>query len=422
MKKSYVLMPFLFVLFAGCGLVKSCETGVEDVTQEVIAALDRGITQLGVASADWQDVLNGVINDLPAEVQSTITNEVTNLLNRGIAASGAEVRCNVDFFRARMRQGLQRIKAEFLGSEVPPIEPQLCNVVPLAVDMSLSPNRRNKIEFYGYDFDMSDIEVIHVAGNTETDVSNKLDQPTHYHMTLNLGAAGVPLNTNSQRLILRWDDRNISTIAVIQPSPDICETKFDNHGPSNITVMPRHATMPGKSRGDREFDGNGPHMYCYVRLYNMGNRVEARIVVRARETKSDWTYGTRDQRFTIYSADPGYEIESIVTPTTANHSYTDNDHSVDVFNGSGPVQKFMFNGDGSGNDIGSNTKVTIQFNALRVQLKETGDCVSSATLRSLELSNKISPELKTKIESMRPSMKFVAPQELSPALEDTDRQ
>ncbi len=417
MKKSTVTIALLLVLLAGCDMIKSCQRIVPDISTEVIAALDRGITQLGLASADWQDILNEVIRDLPQGVQSTITNEVTNLLNRGIAASGAEVRCNVDFFRNRMQQGLQRIKAKFLGTDLPPLEPQLCSVVPLAIDMSLSANRRNKIEFYGYDFDMTDIQVIQVVGNREVDVSNKLDQPTHYHMTLNLGGTGVALNTNSKRLILRWKNQNISTIGVIQPSPDICETKFKNFTPSNLTVLPIHAAKPGKSKGDLEFDGHGPTMSCNVTLINRSNRVDARIVVTASETKSDWTYGKKDQTFTVFNVDPGYVIEKIITPATASQTYTDNDHTLDEFGGGGPVQKFIFNGDGNGKDIGSNTKVTVQFNVIRLQLKESGDCVSSATLKSLELNGGVSKELKTFMdtEAKKKNIQFKSPSELKVA-------
>jgi hypothetical protein len=171
-------------------------------------------------------------------------------------------------------------------------------------------------------------------------------------------------------------------------------------------VIPKHATMPGKRKGDKEFDGHGPNMYCSVRLFNRGNRIEARIYVTAAETKKDWTYGKEDHYSTIYTADPGFEIENIVAATFAQMSYTDNDHALDEFSGSGPVEKFIFNGDGSGRDIERNTKVTIQFNPLRVQLKETEDCVSSAVVRSIELTDKISPQLKTRVETLRSTMDF----------------
>lgn len=416
MKNSVIIVCVTVAfLFTGCDLINKIKemlgVTVPNATEQAIAVIDRGINELGVASANWQDIMNTVIEELPEEVQSTITNEVSNLLQRGIAAVGAEFRCNVDFLRIRMRQGLQGVKAKLLGGELPPVEPHLCQLVPSAIDMSLEQNRRNKIEFFGYDFDATNVQVFLDNGSGEVDITRHLDRPTHYAMTLNLGASGVQLNAQSKRIILRWNGRNISTMAVIQSAPDICQSMVRSFAIPNVSVMPVHAAMPGKSRGDREFDGNGPRMYCSVALLNEGSRVRARIYVTAGETKHDWTYGIREKYFTIYSVDPGYVIESIVTPTFASYSYTDNDHALDVFAGNGPVQKFMFNGDGNGADIERNTKVEIQFNPIRVQLKETGDCVSTATIRKIQVEGAISPALINKIMAT-PQLNFLAPSEI----------
>lgn len=414
-----VALVFITFLITGCDLIDKIKeflnVQVPDITEKVVGVLNNAIDDLNVASADWQDILQEAIDELPEEVQSTVTNEVSNLLNRAVSATGAEVRCNVDFFRMRIQQSLQRIKAKFLGSDIPPLEPQLCNVVPLAVDMNLDPSRRNKLEFYGYDFDMADVRVIHVSGNSETDVTRFLDQPTHYHMTLNLGGSGVPLNKNSNRLILRWNNRNISTIAIIQPNVEICETSYDNFRPANISYLP-----PLTTGGDSEFSGNGPDCYCSVNLINRGSFIEASVFFRARETKSNWTTASGTKTVRIYTADPGKTIQSIVGSTSASYSYIDNDHALDAFPGSGPVRRFVFMGDGEGSDVGRHTRVEIEFNPLRVQLKETGNCVPSATLRSLELSGHISNNLQLEVNKKKTVMKFIAPEELEPIeLKDT---
>ena len=83
---------------------------------------------------------------------------------------------------------------------------------------------------------------------------------------------------------------------------------------------------------------------------------------------------------------------------------------MDEFTGSGPVRKFKFMGDGSGDDVGFYTRVEIDFNNIRLQLKETGDCVSSATLRVLELQNRISPRIKTEMRTLR-NIRFIGPNE-----------
>jgi hypothetical protein len=321
-----------------------------------------------------------------------------------VAAAGAEVRCDVDFFRIRVQQALQRIKAKYLKQPLPPYEPQFCDVVPLAIDMNLSAERRTKLEFYGYDFDMTDIHVILVDGTNQIDVSDKLDQPTHYHMTLNLGSNGVPLSTNSSRIILRWNNRDISSVAVIQKAPVICETSFFQFQPNSISYM------PPLTRGDKEFDGNGPNVYSSVNLINMGTQLIARVYMRAVETESDWTTGEGTRDFVLYTADPGKRIEALVTAGSSSYSYTDNNHDNDEFPGTGPVAKYTFSGDDDGDDVGFHTRVNIDFTNVRVQLKETGDCISSTTIRLLELQNAISPALLNKAREMK-TIKFKAPNE-----------
>lgn len=95
--------------------------------------------------------------------------------------------------------GLLSIKIVFLGGEPLPVEPRLCQVVPLAVDINLEAARRNKIEFFGYDFDREQISVALATSGGETDVTAFLDQPTHYHLTLNLGSTGVQLPADATR-------------------------------------------------------------------------------------------------------------------------------------------------------------------------------------------------------------------------------
>ncbi len=404
----FFAVVFVTLTFTACNFIKGQIDKLlgkaDDLTEKVVSSLDNAIGSLNATSANYEEILQKLVSELPGEVQSTVTNEVSNLLNRTVAAAGAEVRCDADFFRIRVQQALQRIKAKFLNQPLPVLEPHLCDVVPLAVDMNLSANRRNKLEFYGYDFDMTAIQVMLYNGASAIDVSNKLDQPTHYHMTLNLGGNGVPISTASTRLVLRWNNRDISSIGIIQSSPDICETSYHTFQPTSVSFMPPLV------RGDREFDGNGPIVNSSVNLINTGREVIARVHMYARETRSDYTTGSGSKDFVIYSSDQDKTIEAIVTPTESSFSYIDNNHNMDEFAGSGPVRKFKFMGDTDGDDVGYNTRVEIDFNNVRVQLKETGDCVSSATLRTLELQNRISPQVISEMRAMR-NIRFIGPNE-----------
>lgn len=388
------------LLMTQCGIKDWIDRLFSDATTQAVNVIDNAIADLSFESANWREIMEKAINDLPSDIQSTIRTEMSDLLNRAVAATGAEVRCDTDFLRNRLAQGLQNLKAKLLNQEPPPLEPQLCNVIPLAVDMGLSPDRRNKIEFYGYDFDKAKIEVLLENSNGTLDVSNTLDRPTHYHMTLNLGGGGVNLGSNSQRLILRWNDEVISTIGIIQSAPDICASRTVNELPSPISYTPPH------TRGDREFDGNGPDITTRVRLINRRDRVDAEIFFEAKETKSDWTTASGTRTVTVYTPDSGWEVENIVGPTESSYAYRDNDHALDRFPGSGPVRSYTFMGDGGGDDAGVHTRVEVTFNSIRLELKERGDCISETAIRSAVENKMISPEKLMHIQKVKPNFKL----------------
>jgi hypothetical protein len=194
----------------------------KDTTTLAVGALDDGIAALGNASADWQAVLQDVQRNLPKDAQEFVRNEISNTISRGVAAAGAEFRCNVDFLRTRAREVLLRLRAQLLGGAYPETEPALCSVVPLGVDLSLDVSRRNLLEYYGYDLDSPAVQAQLVNSTGTLDVTAKLDRPTPYHMTLNLGANGVQMNTSSQHLLLKWKDRALSSVAVIKSAPHAC--------------------------------------------------------------------------------------------------------------------------------------------------------------------------------------------------------
>jgi len=384
--KTLILLLIVLIL-SSCKLTKKIDDIInnifgktDDLTEKVLSSLDNAIGELNASQANYQEILQNLINELPSEVQSTVTNEVSNLLTRTVAAAGSEFRCDIDFLRIRVQQCLIRIKAKFLNQSLPPIEPQLCSVVPLAIDMNLEPSRRNKIEFYGYDFDITNIQVFLENNNNKIDVSDKLDVPTHYHMTLNLGSNGVPISQLSKRIILRWNNKDISTIAIIQPNPVICESSTYQFQPTSISYM------PPLTRGDEEFAGHGPEIYALVslKIENKRNLV-ANVYMRAKETKSDWTTAEGNKKFVLYTANSDKIIESIIGPNFASYSYIDNNHNMDEFPGSGPIRRFRFMGDGKGNDVGYHTRVEIDFNNIKLQLKDANDCISTYMLKSLQI-------------------------------------
>ena len=370
----------------GCGAC-DIKPAIEDTTNRTLAVLDDGINSLENASADWQKVLQDMISKLTADAQSTIRNEISNTLHRAIAATGSQVLCIGDIVRNRIRQDLIRIKAKLLGGKLEDPEPWLCEVVPVAVDLSLDPDRRKIVEFFGYDLDTAPIQVTLVNGGGATDVSEQLSRQTHYHMSLNLGGSGVQLSPNSRKLIVKWKGEDQSTIPILQPQTPVCKVTTPPPIPlQNITFVPPHV------KGDREFDGNGPNVNVAVELKNLGSRVEAVISMSARETKDDWTSAIGSQRSTIYTPDPGWRVEQIIGDVEDRFNYTDSNQNHDIFQrgSGGPVSSYDFVGDTDGDEAGLRTQVTVHFNRLRVVLRQTQDCVSPIIIAQLQQRQMIS--------------------------------
>lgn len=369
---------------------------IADPVTQAVNVLDDAIDALQNASADWQQVLQDAQRKLTEDAQSTIRNELANLASRSIAQAGVELRCDADFIRARVRQALQGLRAKLLGQAVPRVEPALCQVVPLGVDRALVPDRLKQVEFYGYDFDTDQTLRVWLerAGQPRLDVTGKLDRPTHYAMTLKFGATGVQLDERSERFALEWEGRTISTIAVIQPATPVCESKVAQVEEQAVTFRP-----PRAGSGDAEFKGHGPAVNTTVTLLPAPDILRARVYMKARETKSDWTEASGAQVFELYRPPTGWVVERLPGTTVASHSYVDGNHDLDTFQlGGGPVKRLVYVGDTDGNEAGTRTQVTVSFNRIPVELRQTGNCVPQGTVRSLKDRGLLSPAALQRLE------------------------
>jgi outer membrane murein-binding lipoprotein Lpp len=110
-------MIFVPLLISGCSIgdkIDKLTDKVSDVAGDTVATLDNAIDALDRNSASWQAVLQDTTAKLTSDAQSTVRNEVSDVLNRSVAATGDELRCNVDFIGTRVRQALVRIRARLM--------------------------------------------------------------------------------------------------------------------------------------------------------------------------------------------------------------------------------------------------------------------------------------------------------------------
>jgi hypothetical protein len=210
-------------LLAVCLFLSGCPFGKSD-TQRALNDVDSALALLADLSAKWQDTLKTLETNLARDAQTTLANEVDVVLQRGISASGAELRCDADFIRNRIVQQIQNVKAQLLKKQLTPIIPSICQVVPSVIDLRLSADRRSAISFVGYDMDISQPMKLTVwlldRDGSERDVTGALAIPDHYLMTLNIAQNGVDFQPTSNKIALRWGKAELGTVSITRdPEP-----------------------------------------------------------------------------------------------------------------------------------------------------------------------------------------------------------
>ena len=395
---SNVLAILMFCSLGGCGAINKIVNFGTDTRTQTLNALDDAISALQSQSADWQQVLKDTVSKLTKDAQSTLRTEISDLMSRTVAQGGVELRCDADFVRERIREELIRLKAKFMGQPQPVVDPAFCQVVPLAVDKELVPDRVKQVEFYGYNFDQAGGLGVFLegAGGQRTNVTSQLDKPTTYAMTLKFGANGVQLDNNSARLVLEWGGKQVSSVAIIQPATPVCVSKIQTVTSGKIGPF----VPPKIGVGDADFDGNGPNVSSDVSLIMLPQVLSARVHMHAKETKSDWTEAEGWQTYQLYTPDPGWKIEQIVGKIATSHHYVDGTvDQGDSFNmGTGElVRRFDYVGDTGGNEAGTKTGVTVTFNDIHLVLTQTTNCVPDTAIKTLQFNGLLSTRAFTRL-------------------------
>jgi hypothetical protein len=134
----------------------------------------------------------------------------------------------------------------------------------------------------------------------------------------------------------------------------------------DFTFIPQH------TRGDRDFDGNGPNVNAsaMLRVDSSGKTLVLTLTMKAEETKSNYTTAEGTQDYEIYRTEPGFKISKIFTDTDSSHFYTDTNHNPDIFDlgQSDLVKTFTFVGDTKGNEAGDETRMTVLLNKMLLEV------------------------------------------------------
>ncbi len=371
---------FLSLSFAGCSLIDTITEQIADATTDATTVIEDAIVDINRNSSNWQNVLERAIEELGDVAEDTVV-RLDNVLNRTVAAAGAETRCSVDFLGDRVKEQLQNILAELKGEQPTPLRPQVCTAVPDNISAEHVPSPITHLGVYGYNFNLSTKLKAYIerADGSKRNVTSLLNTPTHYSMTLPFGATGASIGGNDRRILVTWNERALVSVGITQPPTPKCEIRDVRFTPSPITFVPNNHT-----RGDRDFDGNGPNVTGHVTLVTTRhaspsavNVAKIRVHMQARETESDWTTVSGTNDFLVYSFPRGFRLLQRVTPSAlrSDFSYTDNNHEKDTVRpGEGPARRLVITGDTDEDDVGL-TKADVHFNEIHFKIKQVGDCI-----------------------------------------------
>lgn len=210
------------------------------VAQDILNTLDQAIASLDENSEEWQTLLPQLQNDIANTIQDTqaqIVNDVSRIIEETeqatqstIGVAGAEFRCNTEFLGSkvdinkRVQTMLEQLRARWTGQDIASvIEPVFCQAVPPVIDiLDIQSGATNAISIFGYDFDAIttnalDLVLVNNNGN-ERSVKRALNKSSDFLLTINVSSNGVPLNQNSNRLIVRYQGDDLYSFAVTQPN------------------------------------------------------------------------------------------------------------------------------------------------------------------------------------------------------------
>jgi hypothetical protein len=249
MQRYFTLMicSSLPLLLSGCPLERFLNRW-----DNGLGTLNNAIDTLEQQSGRWEDVLKETRDKLFKEGQSTLANEVSNVISRASGDAGIEVRCSADFLRDRAKEELISLRAT-ITKETVELKPVFCKPVPYSIDMNLEDRRRNQIDIDGYNLTKDSVKVFLKDRKLKDlrDVSDKLSNPSSYLLTLNLGSNGVRLSTHIDKIIFKPKSGGEFSVAVIQPAPARPKPQFLNsriHVTGKIDMYDADFLSNGNSR------------------------------------------------------------------------------------------------------------------------------------------------------------------------------
>lgn len=215
------VLRWLMALALAVPLLTSCDD-VNKITDTIKDAQKALVDQ----SIAIQATMTKLEKDLRDEGRSAIAQEVQSLAQRSVATAGSELRCDAQFLREQMIEGLNQIidKVTNPKHSAPPLTEYFCQAVPEQIDLSLRPEIQNRkiLSFYGYNLDAGGVKpfVLDASGHEREVPGEAVASPTHYLVTVNISpTGGVEFTDRDQQLVFYLNGgRERRTITILASS------------------------------------------------------------------------------------------------------------------------------------------------------------------------------------------------------------
>ncbi|MCB0665060.1 MAG: hypothetical protein KDC80_04525, partial [Saprospiraceae bacterium] len=261
---TFLLVVALFSL-TGCKIGKWIENLLNSIVENERKSVEQFISEAQIdiiANVEnWERILNDLKNDIP-DLEKEVKQDIDELIQRSVSHVGIEVKCEISYMGDMIFQGLEQIKASFLGQVPTAVKGMICDISPDAIDMALAPNDRNKVTITGYNLDKTGFKMYHISHDgTKTDVTSNLTVTSPFKLIANLGSSGIVIGKNSKKLQVVVDNGLARVMQIIGIFNGICEEEDRSLDSKRITIKPELV------RGDREFKGHGPCTFVNLSLY-----------------------------------------------------------------------------------------------------------------------------------------------------------
>lgn len=379
MKSLNYLMVLFTVFFSftthSCKKLDRIISGVTELREQTVLALNDGVNTLQNESSDWQSVLKDLELKIDKRINDILTYNIPYIINYASQRALSTILCIKESIKDDVIYFLEVAIAELITGVKPPLPAtKICLTSILTIDLNAPRSIRNQVVYTGYNIHTKDFIIaylINVNTGTKTEIPrSKLGFPDISNITLSLVDYSDAILNSYTHLELYYNEEVISSIGIDKKVivPPVVLTEYTKA--ETIVFIPPH------TYGDRDHKGNGPTMISHVTLKCDATRVYAQIYLYARETKYDWTTASGYSVWKeIYRVPSGYRINSIKDPKSYRNilrvngkDYVDTsieDHIMETV-----VGRATLVGDADGNEAGTRTKITLSLKRFKIEIQK----------------------------------------------------